>query len=62
MAIMTCPKCGGCGKVLVNSGDYSAIAPYETACSSCGGLGYVTDKQLLKEGEKEVSDGNNDLS
>lgn len=40
---MTCPKCGGKGKIWVEYGGDSSAAPYETTCNSCGGLGYVTD-------------------
>ena len=42
MAIMKCPKCGGCGEVI--EGDPNSTAgTYEVACLNCGGTGYVTD-------------------
>ena len=44
--IMNCPKCGGCGKMWIdtsNGGQPTSLAPYSAACSSCGGTGYVTD-------------------
>jgi DnaJ-class molecular chaperone len=48
MAIMKCPKCNGSGKEYVdpsNGGQSTSVAPYTTVCSSCGGKGYVTDKE-----------------
>jgi len=51
MAIMKCPKCGGCGEIIVDPGKEQTAAPYKTTCPSCGGKGYVTDQA------KEVSNG-----
>jgi len=44
MAIMTCPRCGGCGAIW-NSQEGTACAGYSSTCPSCGGKGYVTDDQ-----------------
>ncbi len=46
MAIMTCPRCGGCGQVWVDPGYgglSTSVAPYPIVCPSCHGAGYVTD-------------------
>ena len=46
MSIMTCPKCAGSGLLVEDhtyGGQATSVAPYTTACSSCGGVGYVTD-------------------
>jgi len=45
MAIMKCPRCGGCGEIWMNYGEQTAAAPHKTLCPSCGGRGYVTDKE-----------------
>ena len=50
--IMTCPKCKGSGKEWIDTtrgGMSTSIAPYSTACSSCWGLGYVTDQLSQRE-------------
>ena len=43
MAIMKCPKCGGCGEI-VEYRPESAAGDIKQTCPSCGGKGYVTDK------------------
>jgi len=40
--IMTCPKCGGSGKIPIGDAE-TTTGIHETTCPSCGGLGYVTD-------------------
>lgn len=47
--IMVCPKCSGCGKVTVDPGPSTSVAPYITTCNSCWGVGYVTDNVTLPE-------------
>ena len=41
--IIKCPKCGGSGKMFVQTHPESTVASHETTCDSCYGKGYVTD-------------------
>ena len=45
MAIMTCPKCGGCGSIVKYEEPGFTITGgnMPQTCMSCGGTGYVTD-------------------
>ena len=51
--IIICPKCGGSGKMWVQTNPLSTAASYETTCDSCYGKGYVTDGANLPD-EKET--------
>ncbi len=42
MAVMTCPKCGGCGEITLGNNSTS-VGFYKSTCPSCGGTGYVSD-------------------
>ena len=46
MAVMKCPKCGGSGKIIhyEKEGYSTAAGNREEICTSCGGKGYVADK------------------
>jgi len=43
MALMKCPKCGGCGETVEQPGLTTTGATLPSTCPSCGGKGYVTD-------------------
>ena len=55
MAIMKCPKCGGCGYYIYGSWDRATTAAQvQTTCTSCGGTGYVTDGQILPNNSPDL--------
>ena len=47
--IIVCPKCGGSGKIIHYEAPHAntAAGSYGEICTSCGGKGYVTDKDEL---------------
>lgn len=46
MAIMTCPRCGGCGFIDESWAQETPVVQQQSTCPSCGGKGFVTDEQI----------------
>ena len=42
MAVMACPRCGGCGEITLGNNSITT-GFYKSTCPSCCGTGYVSD-------------------
>ena len=51
MAIMKCPRCGGCGGIVQGS-DNTTAGLYKSPCPSCSGTGWVSDAPTVDSNVK----------